>query len=408
MPAWMSANTTVIFYSLTHHFSHKGNVTMEINVQGYVAPGFEKVKQAFKANWEGYEVGAGYAVVRNGQWVVDIWGGYLDIEGTVPWEKDTLVNVYSTTKGMGALAAAILADEGLLDYHNRVVSYWPEFGAEGKSEVTVEQLLSHQAGLCGVSEKLSIEDLYNWDKMVGLLARQKPHWKPGTASGYHAVTWGYLAGELVKRINGKTLGTYFNEKVAGPLGADFFIGLPDSEMHRVGDMIGPNRGRVPQKKIDSPAQMPPLYPISLLNPNIRPYKDASSYPWRKAEIAAANGQANARGIARIYGALANGGQMDGIRIISKKGIETAVQEQIRGIDLVTGRYMRFARGFSLNSEESYGPNDSSFGHAGAGGSVGFADPENNIGVGYAMNQMQINQDDESRAGLLIKATYDCL
>jgi len=381
---------------------------MEINVQGYVAPGFEKVKEAFKANWEAYEVGASYALVHNEQLVVDIWGGYLNIEGTKLWKKETLVNVYSTTKGMGALAVAILADEGLLDYNERVVKYWPEFGVEGKQEVTVAQLLSHQAGVCGVSEKITVKDLYDWGKMVHLLAVQKPHWKPGTASGYHAVMWGFLAGELIRRIIGKTLGTYFNEKVVKPLKADFYIGLPDSEMDRVGDMIGPNRGRVPQKKIDNPPKMPPLYSISLLNPDIRPYKDASSYPWRKAEIAAANGQANARGIARIYGALANGGEIDGIRIISKKGIETAIQEEISGIDLVTGRFMRFARGFSLNSEGSYGPNDHSFGHAGAGGSVGFADPDANIGVGYTMNQMQINPDDESRSGRLIQATYDCL
>jgi len=381
---------------------------MNIDIHGYIAPGFEPVKEAFKANWEGYEVGASYAVVYNGQSVVDIWAGYLDIEGKKPWKRDTMVNVYSTTKGMGALAVAILADEGGLDYNERVVRYWPEFGAEGKQEVTVGQLLSHQAGVCGLSEKITVEDLYDWNKMVRLLAAQKPHWKPGTASGYHAVVWGFLSGELIKRISGKTLGTYFHEKVAKSLGADFFIGLPDSEMNRVGAIIGPNRGRIPQKKIDNPPEMPPLYAISLLNPNIRPYKDASSYAWRKAEIAAANGQANARGIARIYGAQANGGEIDGIRIISKKGIDRAVQEEINGIDLVTGRFSRFARGFSLNAEGGYGPNDRSFGHAGAGGSIGFADPDAKIGVGYAMNQMQINQDDASRAELLVQATYDCL
>ena len=383
---------------------------MDVEIQGKVEPGFEKVKEAFKANWQAYELGASFSVVLKGRTVVDIWGGFLDTDFTKLWQEDTLVNVYSTTKGMGALAAAILVDEGKLDYEARVVDYWPEFGVEGKERITVAQLFSHQAGLCGVSEKLTIEDLYDWDKMVRLLAAQRPHWDPGTAAGYHAVTWGYFPGEIIRRITGKTLGTFFHERVAGPLKADFFIGLPDSELGRVSNMNGPNRARVPQKKLDPRPKMPALYPIALLNPPIRPFKDASSYAWRKAEIAAANGQANARGIARIYGALANGGEIDGIRIISKNGIEAATIEEVDGSrpNLVTGRVMRFARGFGLNVEEKYGPNPNSFGHSGAGGSVGFADPEANIGVGYAMNQMQVNEDDESRAQLLIKATYDCL
>ena len=382
---------------------------MEPKTQGDVAPGFESVKDVFAANWEGYEVGAGFCVVHQGKTVVDLWGGYKDIEFTEPWEKDTLVNVYSTTKGMGSLAVAILVEEGNLDYEALVVDYWPEFGAEGKDRVTVAQLLSHQAGVCGLTEKITVEDLYDWDKIVRLLAAQKPHWEPGTAAGYHAVLWGYLAGELIKRITGKTLGTYFREKVAESLGADFYIGLPDSEMGRVAPLIGPNRGRVAQKTGDDPPAVPPFYAISLENPAIRPYKDASSYAWRKAEIAAANGQASAMGIARIYGALANGGEIDGIRIISKNGIETATREEVGDqTDLVTGTAMRRARGFILNTEAAYGPNATAFGHGGAGGSIGFADPVANIGAGYVMNQMQISPDDDPRAYRLVEATYACL
>jgi CubicO group peptidase (beta-lactamase class C family) len=382
---------------------------MKVDINGFVLPGFEKVKKAFEANWDGYEVGASYSVVYKGKTVVDLWGGYQGRDLKKPWEKETLVNVYSTTKGMGALTVAILAEEGKLDYEALVVDYWPEFGAEGKQSVTVAQLLSHQAGVCGVSKKIAVEDLYNWNEMVRLLAEQKPFWEPGSQAGYHAVTWGFLAGELVRRITGKTLGFYFHEKVAKPLGADFYIGLPDSEMSRVADMIGPNHARAPQKTIDSDQKIPPLYPVVLLNPDIRPYKDASSYAWRKAELAAANGQANARGIARIYGALANGGEIDGIRIISKKGIEKAIKEEIMmPEDPVTGKPMRFARGFMLNAEEGYGPNPNAFGHGGAGGSIGFADPDANLAVGYTMNQMQVNADDEPRAGLLVKDTYDCL
>jgi len=383
---------------------------MEWEIHGETTPGFEKVKEAFKANWEGYEVGACFSVVYKGKKVVDLWGGYQDRACTKPWKENTLVNVYSTTKGMASLALAILAEEGKLDYEALVTDYWPEFGAEGKDQVTVKQLLSHQAGLCGVMGKITIEDLYDWDKMVRLLAAQKPFWEPGQGSGYHAVTWGYLAGELIRRITRKTLGQYFQEKVAGPLKADFYIGLPDSEMNRVADMVGANRARVAPKSIEGSRKVPALYPIALQNPEIRPFKDVCSYPWRKAEIPAANGQANARGIARIYGALANGGEIDGIRIISRKGIETATIEEVKGdqVDLVLGKPRRFARGFVLNTEGSYGPNHEAFGHTGAGGSVGFADPETNIAFGYAMNQMQVNEDDVSRAELLVKATYACL
>ena len=383
---------------------------MEWEIHGETTPGFEKVKEAFKANWEGYEVGACFSVVYKGKKVVDLWGGYQDRACTKPWKENTLVNVYSTTKGMASLALAILAEEGKLDYEALVTDYWPEFGAEGKDQVTVKQLLSHQAGLCGVMGKITIEDLYDWDKMVRLLAAQKPFWEPGQGSGYHAVTWGYLAGELIRRITRKTLGQYFQEKVAGSLKADFYIGLPDSEMNRVADMVGANRARVAPKSIEGSRKVPALYPIALQNPEIRPFKDVCSYPWRKAEIPAANGQANARGIARIYGALANGGEIDGIRIISRKGIETATIEEVKGdqVDLVLGKPRRFARGFVLNTEGSYGPNHEAFGHTGAGGSVGFADPETNIAFGYAMNQMQVNEDDVSRAELLVKATYACL
>jgi CubicO group peptidase (beta-lactamase class C family) len=381
---------------------------MKIDIEGFVLPGFEKVKAAFAANWDVYEVGASCAVVYKGRMVADLWGGYRGKDYVKPWGKDTLVNVYSTTKGMAALTIAILVEEGKLEYESRVVDYWPEFGAQGKDRVTVAQVLSHQAGICGVSEKIAIADLYDWNKMIRLIAEQKPFWEPGTQAGYHAVTWGYPAGELVRRVTGKTLGSVFREKVAKPLGADFYIGLPDSEMDRVADLVGPNHARVPQVK-NPDAKVPPLYAVALLNPDIRPFKDASSTAWRKAEIPAANGQANARAIARIYGALANGGEIDGIRIISREGIERAVcEEAVSKEDPVTGSPMRFARGFMLNTEGNYGPNPHAFGHGGAGGSIGFADPEANIAVGYAMNQMQVNPDDEPRAGLLVKAVYDCL
>lgn len=380
---------------------------MQVDVQGEVKPGFEPVKAAFADLWQDIEVGASLSVFHQGTRVVDLWGGYRNREMTDPWERDTLVNVYSTTKGPASLAVAILHDEGKLDYEEKVAYYWPEFGAEGKQDVTVAQLLSHQAGLCGVETRLTVEDLYDWDKMCNLLAAQKPLWPPGEGAGYHAITWGYFPGELIRRITGMSLGQYFHEKVASPLNADFFIGLPDSEMDRVATMIGPNHARV-QPEAPPDTTMPEFYPIALLNPSIGPYKHASSYDWRKAEIAAANGQANARGIATVYGALAMGGELDDTRIVSQKALDAATRLEVDDqIDLVTGRVMRRARGFMLNTEEAYGPNPDAFGHAGAGGSLGFADPQTGTGFGYAMNQMQSDVSATPRSKILVDALYSC-
>ncbi len=382
---------------------------MDVAVQGEVSAGFESVRDAFVSNWQRIEVGASLTVYHGEKQVVDLWGGYQDSRRTRPWEKDTLVNVYSTTKGLATIAVAVLADRGELDFEARVVDYWPEFGAEGKGEVTVAQLLSHQAGLCGVPQKLSAEDLYDWDKMVSLLAAQKPLWELGTAVGYHAITWGYFPGELVRRITGMTLGQYFQQQVAGPLEADCYIGLPDTEMDRVSDMIGPNRARLQPEPPEIPPKMSELHAIAMRNPIIRPYKDASSTAWRKAEIAAANGQANARGIAKVYAPLACGGEWNGIRIISEAGIEAVTRFEVGDqTDLVTGRPMRRSRGFILNTAGIYGPSEKSFGHAGAGGSVGFADPDQHIAFGYAMNQMEPDASATPRSNILVDAVYRCL
>jgi CubicO group peptidase (beta-lactamase class C family) len=383
---------------------------MQVTISGEVAPGFAPVKAVFRELWDEIEIGASFCAWHRGQKVVDIWGGFADVEMTIPWQRDTLVNVYSTTKGLASLAIAILYDEGRIDYNERVTTYWPEFGAEGKQDITVAQLLSHQAGLCGVDTRLTVADLYDWDKMVNLLAAQKPLWTPGEGAGYHAITWGYFPGELIRRITGKTLGQYFHEKVAAPLDADFYIGLPDAEMHRVATMNGPNRARKkPRIAAGTLMQMPALFPIALQNPSISPFKDASSRAWRKAEIAAANGQANARGIATIYAALAMGGELNGTRIIRNSAILEATRLEVdMEVDKVTGRPMRRGRGFMLNTDGAYGPNPQAFGHGGAGGSIGFADQDNQLAAGYAMNQMQADVAETPRSQLLTNALYACL
>jgi CubicO group peptidase (beta-lactamase class C family) len=395
---------------------------MEIEVKGEVKSGFEPVREEYESLWFDIEVGSSLCVYHQGEKVVDLWGGYTDRKMTLAWQADTLVNIYSTTKGPAALAIAILYDEGKIDYNEKVVSYWPEFGAEGKQDVTVAQLLSHQAGLCGVTSKLSVNDLYDWDKIVNLLAAQKPLWPLGSGAGYHAVTWGYFPGELIRRITGKTLGQYFKEKVADPLAADFYIGLPESEFPRCATLIGPNYARtqnsaikdaatkdVKQESQPSKAKMPKLYPIALLNPAISPFRDACSKEWRLAEIAASNGHASARGIASIYGVLAMGGAIGDKKIISREALSEALKIEVDGTDdLVLGGKLRRARGFMLNSGGAYGPNPDAFGHAGAGGSMGFADPEAGIGFGYAMNQMHADSGATPRSKRLLNAVYQCV
>lgn len=382
---------------------------MKVEVKGEVAPGFEKVRDAFAANWQGIEVGASLSVIHQGEKIIDLWGGFQDQACSREWQQDTLVNVYSTTKGLASIAISRLADQGLLDYEAPIVKYWPEFGAQGKDQLTVAQVLSHLGGVCGVSEQLEVKDLYNWKKMTRLLAAQKPLWELGTEAGYHAVTWGYLPGELVLRITGKSLGAYFREHIAAPLDADCYIGLPEYELGRVAELVGPNRARIQPEPPETPPESPPLYAPAMLNPSIRPFKDASSNEWRKAEIAAANGQANARGIATVYGIMANGGKMNGISFISPEGVAIGSKlEKEDGVDLVTGVQMRRARGFMLGVDGAYGPNSNAVGHAGAGGSLGFADSEKNIAFGYAMNQMQSDPNATPRSRLLVDALYQCL
>jgi CubicO group peptidase (beta-lactamase class C family) len=403
-------------------FPSKGSISMsdahlpEFSIDGWLAPGFEPLRAAFARNFDdAFEVGASFSAVVAGEIVADLWGGYVDADLTRPWQEETLVNVYSTTKGIASAVLAALAGDGSIDYAVPVAEYWPELRA-GRGGLTVGRLLAHQGGLCGLRRTLAVSDLYHWERMVDWLAAEEPHWEPGSAAGYHAVTWGFLAGELVWRVTGKSLGTVLAERIAGPLGADFHVGLPDTEAHRVATMIGPNRTRArantgtkPRLSAVANFVMPPMYALALENPVIRPHADVSTPAWRRAEIAAANGHGNARGVARIYGMLAQEGRFRGEALVSATGLAAATREEhVEGPDLVLGRVMRRARGFLLNSAGMYGPGPRAFGHSGAGGSVGFADPDRQLGFGYAMNQMQSGIDNDTRAGRLIKTLYECL
>jgi CubicO group peptidase (beta-lactamase class C family) len=375
-------------------------------VQGECDSRFARVREAFEAGFTaGREVGASFAATVDGRFVVDLWGGHADAARTRRWERDTIVNVFSTTKAMTALAAHVLADRGLLDVDAPVARYWPEFAASGKKGIPVRHLLTHQSGLAALREPLPTEALYDWPRMTAALAAETPWWEPGSVSGYHAITYGYLVGEVVRRISGKTLGTFVRDEITRPLGADFHIGLPASEDARVAEMIGPSAeeiaGAGPAATID---------PASLLgkvmgNPPVTPAV-ANRPAWRRAEIPAANGHGNARSVARVMAALACGGSLDGVRLLAPATLARAIEPQWYGQDLVLGFPMRWGLGFMLASPTlPLGPSPRAFGHGGWGGSLGIADPDASVSWAYVMNKMTPGTTGDSRAAGPVAALY---
>lgn len=386
------------------------------NVRGDCDARFLRVREAFADNFERREeVGASVAVTLDGRPVVDLWGGHADQAGTQPWERDTLVNIYSTTKGLAAMCAHRLVDQGRLELDAPVARYWPEFAAGGKGELPVRYLLSHRAGMAAIREPMPPEALFDWDAVTQALARQEPWWKPGEGHGYHAITFGWLVGEVVRRISGRSLGTFFRDEIATPLGAaaDVHIGLDPSFFPRVAEM-GPMAEPDPDTGLDIQAivQNEPdsVSAHAFANPpNTLAEGVVNSPAWRSAEIPGANGHATARALARIYGALAIGGELDGYRLLAPESIARCHQEQSRGLDLVLRIETRFGLGFMLSLPAgSLGPNPRSFGHPGAGGSLGYADPDAHIGFGYVMNRMEPAILVGPRVARLIEALYACL
>ena len=369
----------------------------DVTIGGFADEKFAAVRETFERNLaSGADVGASFCATIEGETVVDLWGGWADEARTRPWEKDTIVNVYSTTKTMTALTALVLADRGLLDFAAPVARYWPEFAANGKAGVKVSHLMSHAAGLSGWKEPVTIEDVYDWDKATGLLAAQAPYWEPGTASGYHALTQGHLVGEVVRRITGKSLGTVFREEIAGPLGADFHIGLPASEDPRVADLIPPPPGTA-----IGDGEQPELTRNMSSNPPIDPLVTRTR-AWRAAELPAANGHGNARSIAGVHAALANGGVANGVRILSEAGCRKALEQQIEGTDLIFNAPARFGMGFGLPSPTVPLPNPNSIFWGGYGGSLAVIDMDARTSFGYAMNKMAGGTTGDMRAfGLLM-------
>jgi CubicO group peptidase (beta-lactamase class C family) len=360
-------------------------------VQGFVEDRFAPVGAVFEEGLaNGAEVGASVCVNVDGQTVVDLWGGYADAARTRPWQEDTIVNVYSVTKTMTTLAALLVADRGDIDLAAPVSRYWPRFATNGKELITVAQLLSHSSGLSGWAQPIATADLYDWEKVTELLAAQAPFWPPGTASGYHVLTHGYLVGELVRRVTGRTLGTVFRQEIAEPLGADFHIGLPAGEDARVAEMIPPAPATAPD------ARLTPLQTNASTNPSVD-VATTRGRAWRGAEIPAANGTSNARAIATILAVLACGGAAAGRRLLSETRCRRALEVQVEGRDLILDLPLRFGLGFAVSNGMMPNPNTLYWG--GLGGSLVIVDFDARTTFAYVPNRMTDTMSDVRGLGL---------
>ena len=372
-----------------------------MDIKGSFDEKFASARDLFEQNFAKHgDVGASFAVTVEGEFVVDIWGGHRDAAGTEPWEEDTIVNVYSTTKTMAALSALVLADRGEIDFYAPASKYWPEFAQNGKEKIEVRHFMSHTAGLSGLDEQMSGDALYDWDNVVRALAEQAPWWEPGTASGYHAMTQGHLIGEVVRRVTGKSIGQFFADEIAGPLGADFHIGTPEVHWPRIGELIPPDEqpggdtldsDSVAAKTFRSPA------------PDAAESKTAG---WRLAEIPAANGHGNARSVVRAQTPIANDGTAFGVELLSKEGVNRVFDEQIYGQDLVLGVPMRFGMGYGLNGKEiPMGPNEHIAYWGGWGGSTIVVDADARLCVSYVMNRMLPSVLGDPRGYNLLQEIY---
>src|SRR5215472_16721527 len=377
-----------------------------IEIHGSCSAGFEPVSEAFAANFgERDEIGASVAVVRDGEQVVNLWSGWADPAGTRAWEQDTLTNVWSTTKAVTSLCALLLIDRGELDPDAPVARYWPEFAQAGKGDIPVRWIMSHKSGLTGLAVPVALADYYDWDKITGLLAQQEPLFGPGTTTGYQAITFGYLVGEVIRRITGQTCGQLCAAEIAGPLGADFYIGLPETELGRRSELQGVRPSDDEQAALaQAYANAHPAALAALLNPALTG-DEANSPDWRMAEIPAANGHGTALALATIFGAVADGSG----RFISERTLAVARAGEGRYTDLVLGFPIEFGLGYGLSGPEGhFGPNPAAFGHDGFGGSAVGADPEAGVAFAYVMNRMGSNLADDPRKMALITAVYQSL
>lgn len=393
---------------------------------GWTAPGFEPVRDAFEANFTHHnEVGAAFCAYHRGQKVADLWGGIADPATGAAWDEDTMVLVFSTTKAFTAMCAHHLAQSGALDVEAPVRTYWPEFAAAGKNDVTVAHLLSHQAGLPWVDGEMSLADALAWDPVIRALEAQAPAWEPGTMHGYHALTYGWLVGEIVRRVSGRSVGTYLRDELAGPLGTDVFVGLPAALEARVAPLISmfppglrldgePSEGG--SATTDPVAEMIRQFmgPQTVLGRALTApggaFRDIEVFNTpevRAAEIPAANGVADARGVARLYAACI--GEVDGIRTLTPTQLDAAITQRTSGGNHVLFEMdIQFGLGFMVRSSIMPLGGPRSFGHFGMGGSMGWADPDAELAFGYVMNKMDLGLAGDARSTGLVDAVYACL
>jgi CubicO group peptidase (beta-lactamase class C family) len=367
-------------------------------VQGTFDERFAGVRDVLAANLEsGKDVGASVAVVLDGQPVVDIWGGTIDDAGT-PWAEDTIINVWSTTKTMAALSMLLLVDRGEIDVDAPVATYWPEFKAGGKEQVLVRHVMSHTAGLSGWTEPMQPDDLYDWDLTCSRLAAQEPWWEPGTASGYHAISQGFLEGEIVRRVTGQSIGAFFAQELAGPLGADFHIGIGPEHDDRIARVIAPPPLVVGDVDPDSVAIR------TLSNPPLNA-EQSWEEAWRRAEIPAANGTGNARSVATVQSVLACGGEVNARRFLSEATCDLVFREQCNGTDLVLGVPLRHGIGYGLPGDLIPLPNPRTCFWGGWGGSLVVVDLDARMTVAFVMNRMGEGTVGDDRAASILLAAY---
>ena len=373
-----------------------------VEIAGLAPVRFDAVKDAFAANFAaGEELGARFTLVEAGEIVLDIWGGHADRAGTRAFDDKTLTPIFSTTKAIAALLIARLVDAGKLDYAQTVASVWPEFAQAGKGAITIEQVMSHQEGLSGFPERMEPSLWFDWDAICAKLAAMAPIWPPGTASGYHPITFGYLAGEIFRRVEGWNMGAALREELAVPFGLDLWIGLPDAEAGRVAELQRP-------KALPDFGHRNEATKAAFLTPWAQP-GGLGADVLRRFELPSATGYATAQALARVMGALANDGWLDGDDILSPALIAEAARSRIRGQDLVLPFEMSWGAGFMRNETvHPWGPGDATFGHSGWGGSCAFADPQRKLAGAYVMNRQSADLLNDSRPRRLIEAAYASL
>ncbi|WP_067687935.1 serine hydrolase domain-containing protein [Nocardia jejuensis] len=373
------------------------------NVAGFCTDEFAEVRAAFTEQVEsGAELGASLCVTVDGVAVVDLWGGWADHAQTRRWGADTLVNTFSITKTMASLSALLLVDRGELDPNQRVAHYWPEFAANGKADIEVRHLLSHTSGVSGWDAPIELPDIYDLEASTARLASQAPWWEPGTASGYHAINYGHLVGEVIRRITGRTLGEFFAEELAGPLGADFHIGTPAEHLDRVADLVPPE---MPEFDISLLPQDSVMFK-TLFQPMLE-FQECNTTAWRQAQIGGVNGHGNARSIARVQSLISNGGELSGRKYLSDKTIDRIFEQQSDGVDLAIMLPLRFGLGYGLPQPQTapHVPDGRVCWWAGLGGAFVVNDLDHRVTFAYAMNRMAPGLIGSDRADAYLKATF---